>query len=197
MRMTKKFLYLCGSTLLIGSAACAPEPGTSDTSSDLSSDISASISALSGGNPEVRASDDCDPATFGTLCNPAFNGDTTRDEFTAELTKTQKVGAWKYSSPVNVNAGRNVILTSRAGETHTFTVVANFGGGFVPGLNTLSGNPVPAPECLAAPGPTNISLPSGASQVVTAGPGKTLPPGKYKVQCCIHPWMRTEIEVRN
>jgi hypothetical protein len=196
MKKSSLLPYLCGSGLLLAIGACAPEASTSETASDSSAATSSAESALSGGNPEVRASDDCDPATFGTLCDPAFNGGTTRDEFTAELTKTQKVGKWKYSSPVNVNSGRNVVLTSRGGETHTFTVVARYGGGVVPTLNTLSGNPVPAPECLAAAGPTNVSVAAGSTQVVTAGPGKTLPPGKYKVQCCIHPWMRTEVDVR-
>jgi hypothetical protein len=51
--------------------------------------------------------------------------------------------------------------TSSYGETHTFTEVAQFGGGLVGLLNDLSGNPVPAPECNPANGRSNPSRRAG------------------------------------
>jgi hypothetical protein len=187
-RRFESLSLLCASGLLVGALGCSPPEDAVDTTS---------VQQASGGTPEVRALDDCDPATFGALCRAGFNGGTTLDEFRTELANTQTVGAWKYSSAVNTKPGRPVNVVSRAGETHTFTVVANFGGGKVPSLNTASGNPVAAPECLQASGPRNVTVASGTSQTVTTGAGGTLPVGRYKVQCCIHPWMRTEIEVRN
>jgi plastocyanin len=177
------------STLSLAAVGCdteEPAPPTTDM-----------VSLPQNGAAELRAIDDCDPVTFGALCNPAFNGGTTLDSFFAQLTANQQVGAWKYSSAVNVKPGRPVNVVSRGGEGHTFTVVQNFGGGKVPILNDLSGNPVPAPECLQAANAKNLDVASGSTQAVTTGPGGTLPVGHYRVQCCIHPWMRTEIDVTN
>jgi len=60
-----------------------------------------------------------------------------------------------------------------------FTEVEEFGGGFIPDLNTLSGTPVPAPECLSLepddfvpPGATYTDEVEGATKLY---------------QCCIHP----------
>jgi len=72
---------------------------------------------------------------------------------------------------------------------HTFTRVAQFGGGIVPALNTASNNPVEAPECAAlaasdmlSPGASFTTLPAAAS-------------GTHLYQCCIHPWMRSTVTV--
>ena len=87
------------------------------------------------------------------------------------------------------------------GETHTFTLVKVFGGGFVPPLNALSGNPTPAPECVnpgdptipAPPSPKNVFVEAGAAGAFqTAG----LLPGRYMFQCCVHPWMRVILTVK-
>jgi plastocyanin len=157
----------------------------------------ASVSQASHGGSEIHPEDNCDPVTFGALCNPSFHGTTTLAAFGAELDATQRVAAWEYGGgDATVNRGTAVQVDNRGGETHTFSVVANFGGGRVPGLNTRSGNPVAAPECLAGPNATNIDIPSGGGISVTTGASGTLKPGTYKVQCCIHPWMRTTITVQ-
>ena len=44
----------------------------------------------------------------------------------------------------------------------------------------------------AAANPTNVNVPSGTTQVVTS---QTLGKGHHLVQCCIHPWMRTVVDV--
>ena len=155
---------------------------------------------------EVRMRDDCDPETFNLLraglC--VGNGDTTVDEFNAELARRGSVGAWKFQNDhFDMDASEPLLVVNRGGETHTFTKVRGFGGGFVAGLNAASGNLVPAPECatLAADGVTLIPTPPSGTNV--SAPARTqfvaLPqrPGIVRYQCCIHPWMRTTATVRN
>lgn len=147
---------------------------------------------------EIHTQDDCDPASFGALCDPRFHGGTTREEFSAELAATKTVRAWEYGGgEIRVNLGQNFRVDNQGGEVHTFSVVANFGGGRVPGLNTASGNTVVAPECVAGPNASNvdiaafagITVPTGASGVIKGR-------GTFKVQCCIHPWMRATVQIR-
>src|SRR5262245_3543237 len=155
---------------------------------------------------EVRLRDDCDPDTFNLL-RPGLcigNGDTTVDEFNIELAQRGGVRFWKFQNDhFNMNASEPLLVVNRGGETHTFTKVAGFGGGFVAGLNAGSGNLVPAPECasFAADGVTLVPAPASATNV--AVPAQTQfvaqrqTPGIVRYQCCIHPWMRTTVTVRN
>jgi len=96
-----------------------------------------------------------------------------------------------------VEEGATLNLQSLAGETHTFTRVKRFGGGFVAFLNTASGTPTPAPECAQivngnlvpqAPSADNIFIPAGGSASTTLKNGEVA-----RFQCCIHPWMRLTI----
>src|SRR5262249_3237066 len=105
--------------------------------------------------------------------------------------------------------GKTLNLGNTGGETHTFTKVAKFGGGFIIPLNELSGNPVPRPECTtgavvvanlilqAQPaGPANIFVGAGEEEEGPTAGGPILPAGQtVKFQCCLHPWMRTELRV--
>ena len=86
-------------------------------------------------------------------------------------------------------SGQSVRARNEGGETHTFTEVAKFGGGFVPPLNALSGNPTPAAECLASSVGATIVPAGGLSSPAT------LSKGRHRFQCCIHPWMRTVVTV--
>jgi hypothetical protein len=153
--------------------------------------------------PTVKLRDDCQPATFNgpggpgpNTCRADFNGQTSFQKFIEELTKHQRAPEWRFDpTRRDVEAGTQLLLDNYGGETHTFTRVEMFGGGFVPPLNTLSGNLVPAPECLAQS--------VGATFVLSGAEGKQGPTlqnadrGKsVKFQCCIHPWMRTEVMVR-
>ncbi len=63
------------------------------------------------------------------------------------------------------------------GELHTFTKVATFGGGFIPPLNQLSGNPVPAPECLQPENATNIFVEAGTTDAGPTAGSAELPVG--------------------
>src|SRR4051812_20986672 len=142
----------------------------------------------------VSMKDQCDPASF----NAAFGagtcighqGGVSLDTFVRELTHSEKAGAWHFTpGEVRLRDGEAFQARNTGGEAHTFTEVDDFGGGFIPFLNTLSGNPVPAPECLQL----------GPGDFVPAG-GVTTPeveePGVHHYQCCIHPWMRADVVVR-
>ena len=152
--------------------------------------------------------DDCDPATFDAAVGPGTciqRGSTTFGDFIADLIEDHFVAAWRFDPRrAPVHQGRSIELKNRGGETHTFTKVAKFGGGFVPPLNGLTApileTPV-APECVSAPGvpappsPTNIFVPAGQEVDGPMAGTSALPLGQSKWQCCIHPWMRTTITV--
>lgn len=156
--------------------------------------LSGGVDAVQG-DKKVRLYDDCEPTSFNAVLGAGAcvgNGHTTFDEFIAELAATQDAHKWRNQpSQMQLNIGRPTLVENRGGEDHTFTEVAEFGGGFVDALNGISGNPVPAPECL---GPVDIIHPGGVEQGPTAG-SSSLPIGLHRFQCCIHPWMRTVVEV--
>jgi hypothetical protein len=164
-----------------------------------------------GGGSAIRVKDECDPATFNAALGAgacqatreeAGDPRVTFDQFNAQLARTGRVDDWRFDSRGNdsVRAGTQLTLESRGGETHTFTRVARFGGGFVAGLNTASGNPTPAPECATVNADGSLTpVPANAQNVrVTAGSRVPAPAlnqtGNF--QCCIHPWMRLTITVR-
>lgn len=160
-------------------------------------------SDASGDGQRVEMRDDCQPASFNLAIGKGTcigDGETSFSAFLAEVGATQKAKNWVFDpSMLTVRAGRPVIIENEGGETHTFTMVKAFGGGFVPILNTLSGNPAPAPECVAESGgpapasPFNLFVAADKeASFRTAG----LMPGQYMFQCCIHPWMRIVLTVR-
>jgi len=151
----------------------------------------------------VHLWDYCDPASFNAaLGSGACNRDTTTGAITiagflGEVTSDKSAGAWRFSpAEIKSKHGRVALtLQNLGGETHTFTKVKTFGGGFVDALNQASGNPVPAPECAQmvngvltpqAPGADNLFIPAGGT--ATASTPKRDDATRY--QCCIHPWMR-------
>ena len=160
----------------------------------------ASVSGASAAqNLTVQIRDDCDPATFNAVLGLGTcigNGDTTLQEFFAEVTQDHKVGAWHLDpDSAGLNVGETLQATNRGGERHTFTRVAAFGGGVVPILNQLSGNPVMAPECGSAVRIPPLPAPASTTPPVMAG-SAALPVGPNLFQCCIHPWTRTAITVK-
>lgn len=156
--------------------------------------LSGGVGAVQG-DKKVRMYDDCEPNSFNAVLGDGAcvgNGHTTFDQFIGELAATQDAHKWRNQpSQMLLNIGRPTIVENRGGEDHTFTEVAQFGGGFIDALNGISGNPVPAPECL---GPVDIIEPGSVAEGPTAG-SSNLPVGIHRFQCCIHPWMRTVIEV--
>ena len=151
------------------------------------------LTASDGNKPRIVAlKDDCDPATFNAALGPnacVGQGETTFAVFNSESQK-ERAEDWEMD-PNNLEAhsGQSVRARNEGGETHTFTEVVKFGGGFVPPLNALFGNPIPAPECLAGSVGATI-VPSGTLSAPT-----TLGKGTHMFQCCIHPWMRTIVKV--
>ena len=153
----------------------------------------------------ITIRDDCDPATFNEAVGPGTcvgDGGTTFDEFLAELPDGDD--HWRFNSDRTETDGA-VNSTNRGGETHSFTEVGAFGGGFIPLLNQPdedlapecvkleNGEPIPSPanDGTFIPGPgfnPQTIVPAGKSS-----PTQTLKKGSHKFQCCIHPWMRSVV----
>ena len=156
-----------------------------------------------GNGPVVRVLDDCLPGdpgwnpTGGCTLNPT-QGDVPFAEFGALLTAptlatnvspagVTLIGhpSWRNEpSHMTVQQGKELHVVNDGGRGHTFTEVANFGGGFVGQLNI---GLRPAPECTPA---TTVPLPPGGRQSIDG-----LAPGLHKFMCCIHPWMRATVRV--
>ena len=169
----------------------APMPAPTDPSASRGG-VAAAGDEL--GPRRIQMLDACDPTSFnaaigaGTCSRP---GGMSFDQFIAQLTKHGSVGAWTFAPANNVTGreGQVLMAINRGGEVHTFTEVEEFGGGIVPMLNTLSGNPVPAPECLAL-APDDFIPPGGSDS------DDEVESGAEKYQCCIHPWMRVIVTGR-
>ena len=141
----------------------------------------------------VELLDNCDPTSGwggpGCLQKKGENDDVTPADFDALLVSPLSVSvvghpSWRNDpSYLSILKGESVRVRNRGGRPHTFTKVANFGGGVVPPLNVGLGM---APECAAL---TNIA--PGEKAKVTG-----LAPGLHKFQCCFHPWMRAAIKVK-
>jgi hypothetical protein len=170
----------------------------------------------------IAMRDACDPDSFNAVVGPGtciagHHGNTLFEDFIAELQSDQIAGSWRFNPLLNateghfnlvhldLTSGDQTTIQNAGGETHTFTRVKKFGGGFVGPLNGLSGNPDPAPECAQVlPDGTLAPQPESATnQVVEAGQteagptaGTTaLPEGVSRWECCIHPWMRMVVVV--
>jgi plastocyanin len=158
---------------------------------------SAVLAQANGGRHEVVVNilDACDADTFnnaglGHICDRS--GGVKFDQFIAELTLLGSIGPWRFApSNANVEVGQEFVATNRGGETHTFTEVAEFGGGILPLLNDLAHVPDVAPECdPAALDPDDFVPPGGTYRETVSHTGN------LKFQCCIHPWMRLEASSR-
>jgi hypothetical protein len=125
--------------------------------------VVAVAAVASEGSRSFRVRDDCDPATFNAAvpappgqpptCQPSFDGDTTFQKFIEQVTEDQSAGAWRFNpDKTSLDRGQTTMLESRGGEFHTFTRVADFGGGIVTFLNDLTGAGATRPECGVADG---------------------------------------------
>jgi hypothetical protein len=145
---------------------------------------------------QVVALDECDPATFNAAFGPGtcvnVGGTITLPDFLAALPTGH--AQWLFQ-PLTTTIGKHdtIRATNQGGEIHTFTEVAAFGGGFIPPLNNPA-NSAAIPEC--AGGYTNVGVAStriiqGSSLVISG-----LKKGVHHFECCIHPWMRMDVEVK-
>jgi len=182
--------------------------------------------AKSGSGPQtktIRIWDACDPESFDAAvkpgtCIPGHHGQTKFEDFLGELDLDQIAGGWRFNPLLNttdgafklvqlqLEPGDHISLQNVGGETHTFTKVAEYGGGFFDPLNGRTGNPTPAPECARvladgslAPQPESDTNQFVEAATTEAGPlagTPVLPLGVTHWQCCIHPWMRINVAVR-
>jgi plastocyanin len=158
---------------------------------------------------QVVALDECDPDTFnlptkkgglgpgGTgFCHEvalsAFGFSTTLGDLIDKANKGTPDPGWDFEpDQLTIHEGTNLSVVDQGGEPHTFTEVAQFGGGFVEPLN--HGEPT-VPEC--AGGFSNVAVArtriTQGSRIDVTGLSK----GKHLFQCCIHPWMRMEVDVK-
>jgi plastocyanin len=143
----------------------------------------------------ILATDNCDPTTFNQAVGPGTcvgHGTTTFQAFLQQVQRLHRAPLWRFvPDSVSLDTDDPVLVKNVGGETHTFTEVAQFGGGVVPVLNQLAGNLTEAPECARPPGEDNHILPPGASFVFTEPEA-----GTHLYQCCIHPWMHAVLRVR-
>ena len=186
-------------SLLGGLVSCGGDP-VSQPSTDEQAPLvqPAALGALNAhdehGSRHIAILDDCatDPAWAATGGCAVRGGAVNMAEFGAFVASplaTATVGhpAWRNEpSYLRVRAGTDVRVTNDGGRGHTFTPVAQFGGGFVAQLNiglTL------APECAAGAPNQNPVAPGGHVELAN------LVPGNHRYQCCIHPWMRALVKV--
>lgn len=182
-------------SLVLGLQLACDDPSHLTQPAQEFGDGSASGGSSSSGRlfREIQVNDACDGPSFNAAVGP---GACSRrkgllfDRFIALLAANQTVGAWNFNPDEHdVKLGTTLLAVNRGGEVHSFTKVRAFGGGVVDGLNQLSGNPTPAPECLSLT-PQNFLPPGATSRTAVGGPGTE------QFQCCIHPWMRSTITVR-
>lgn len=190
-----RFTAVVASALTFAALACtdAPTPTTPATANKPLASISTDRSAADART--LRMYDSCDPATFNAVFNdPTIcikQGHVPFDRFIAELTQTQHAAQWRFAQQnVELTPGANVFALNEGGEVHTFTRVAQFGGGILPLLNDLSGNPTPAPECTTLE-PDDFVAP-GALYTAELNTDAV-----QHFQCCIHPWMRADITLKH
>jgi plastocyanin len=150
---------------------------------------------------QIVALDECDPTTFNAVLGPNFclnvalaplGFATTFNDLFAKAAAGTPDPNWDFEPDVlNIKKGTTLVVVNQGGEPHTFTEVAKFGGGFIPPLN--SGEEV-VPEC--AGGFSNLAVAKtrilqGSESHIT-----DLSKGEHLFECCIHPWMRTTVEVK-
>ena len=152
-------------------------------------------SSAAGATRQVQVLDDCDPATFNAAIGPGTcikDGGTTFQEFIAQLLAQGRAPAWRFApAQLKLDPGGTLQARNRGGEDHTFTEVANFGGGCIEALNDLLGL-TPVQECAGFPGGAFAATLVRPGGTVTTAP---LPPGIHRYECLIHPWMRTTVTV--
>jgi plastocyanin len=147
---------------------------------------------------QVVALDECDPTTFNNALGPDFCKNialgyaTTLQTLLTEAAANNPDKNWDFEpDTLNINKGTVVSVTDQGGEPHTFTEVQQFGGGFIPPLNS---GQAAVPECAMGFSDVSVAktriLQGSTSQI--AGLSK----GTHYFQCCIHPWMRVTVNVK-
>jgi plastocyanin len=150
---------------------------------------------------QVVALDECDPATFNAanavgpdFCrNVALGASTKFADLFAAAKRGDPDSKWDFEpDSLTINKGTILSVSDQGGEPHTFTEVEKFGGGFISGLNAPGEDTVP--ECSGGFSRVEVARTRilQGSQLQLTGLSK----GEHLFQCCIHPWMRTKVEVK-
>jgi plastocyanin len=150
---------------------------------------------------QVVAADEYDPATFNAptgagpdFCkNIALGASTTLADLFAKAAAGTPDPDWDFEPDhLTIKQGQSVSVVDQGGEPHTFTEVEQFEGGFIPALNGPGETVVP--ECAGGFSTVAVArtrILQGSRLEVTG-----LSKGRHLFQCCIHPSMRIEVEVR-
>src|SRR5258708_7272458 len=161
---------------------------------------SAQGNGKSPGLTQVVALEECDPVTFNASVGPDFCTTVPLGAFTtpSDLVAGAEAGTpdpgWDFEpDQVTISKGDIVSVVDQGGEPHTFAEVKAFGNGFLPPLNPGGATSV-IPECNG--GFKNIAVArtrilQGSHLDITG-----LSKGKHLFECCIHPWMRMEVDVK-
>jgi plastocyanin len=150
---------------------------------------------------QVVALDECDPTTFNAALGPDFcknvalaalgYATTLSDLFQKAANGTPDPG-WDFEpDTVKIKEGGTVSVVDQGGEPHTFTEVAQFGGGFIAPLNHGEAT---VQECVGGFSKVPVAktrILQGSTFQITG-----LSKGEHHFQCCIHPWMRMNVEVK-
>jgi hypothetical protein len=193
-----------GTTLVLLTlvAACGKDASSREVTAPADDALAArsSVSAQGDGDAlthHFAMTDDCDPAdgawaavggcvqSRGSISLAEFNA-----EASSTLALTSVIGhpSWRNDPAYGViKEGQPISVKNTGGRPHTFTKVAQFGGGRAPNPLLSKGLAI-APEC--ASGATSPNVAPG-DRVVIAG----LAAGSHRFQCCLHPWMRAVVEV--
>ncbi len=195
-----------GLTLMLLTSIAACERGESSrevTAPDANGEINDVASGPGASSHEddqsqrlsVAMRDDCDPADAGwNAVGGCFlrRGSVTVQEFDTELSSvlgpTAVIGhpSWRNDPSYTViKRGQSLVVRNAGGRPHTFTKVANFGGGKIPNP-ALNKGLATAPEC-----PPSVNIAAGGHTMVSG-----LEVGSHRFQCCLHPWMRAIVEVK-
>jgi len=147
---------------------------------------------------QVVALDECDPATFNAALGPDFcknialGSSTTFSQLFAEAAAGTPDPNWDFEpDTLKIREGTIVSVVDQGGEPHTFTEVAHFGGGFIPQLNAGQETVRECAGGFSRVAVAKTRLLQGSSVLITG-----LSKGTHHFECCIHPWMRMNVEVK-
>lgn len=194
-------LALLTSCVILAGATYAIAHGTGhDNDNDRDDEDGARAPSLA----QVVALDECDPQTFNAVLGESGGGfchnvalsalgfATTLDELFRKAGDGKPDPGWDFEpDQMTIRKGTVLSVVDQGGEPHTFTEVKQFGGGFIPDLNHGDAT---VPEC--AGGFSNVAV---ARTRIVQGSHLDLPSlakGKHRFQCCIHPWMHMEVDVK-
>jgi hypothetical protein len=149
----------------------------------------------SGSERHLNLLDACDGPSFNAVLGAGAcerNAGVSFETFLGQLLAMGQAPAWRNSpGQLQLPAGGTIEAHNKGGEFHTFTEVANFGGGCVDEVNALVGL-TPVPEC------ANAGFLFGTTGAAPGDEVETMPlaSGVHRFECLIHPWMRTTVTVR-